>query len=52
MDLRIWIVAVFFGFAETAYFGWNMLPGSPEEMICDGITMVLLVMAFMSRRSA
>ena len=51
MDWRIWVLAVLFGLAETAYFGWNITPKSSEEMICDGITMVLLAMAFMSQRS-
>ena len=45
MNWLIWIIAVFFGFAETAYFGWNTLPNSPEELICDGITLILMVLA-------
>ena len=52
MDWRIWVLAVIFGLAETAYFGWNFSPKSPEEMICDGITLVLLAMSFMSKHSA
>ena len=40
------ILANIFGLAETAHFGWNFLPGSDAEMICDGITCVLFVLSF------
>lgn len=32
--------------AENNYFGWNQLPASPEELIADGIFLVLLSLAF------
>jgi hypothetical protein len=49
VDLRIRLIAIFFGTGETAYFGWNPLPRSDAELICDGITMILLAMAFLRR---
>ena len=48
MNLKIWLLALFFGTAETAYFGWNMLPQSPAEMICDGITVLLVALAILA----
>lgn len=50
MDLRIWLLAVLFGFYETAYFGWNFTPASPAEMICDGFVALLLALSFLSGR--
>lgn len=41
----IYIMTVGFGLYETAYFGWNLTPGSPSEVICDGITAVLFALA-------
>lgn len=46
MNTRIFILAVLFGIAETAYFGWNVRPMSDAELICDGITTLILAMAF------
>lgn len=40
-----WFLAVVYGFAETAYFGWNLFPKSGAEMACDGIALLLLVVA-------
>lgn len=36
------IIGFFFNLAETAYFGWNVKPQSPEEMICDYIAIGLI----------
>lgn len=46
MRFWIFILALTFGTYETAYFGWNLLPGSPAELICDGITLVLVSLAY------
>lgn len=45
----IYFLALCFGLYETSYFGWNWTPGSPSELICDGITLVLFALAI--RRS-
>lgn len=37
-----------FWLMETSYFGWNGLPGSDAELICDGI--VLLISALSIER--
>lgn len=30
---------------ETAYFGWDLFPKSGAEMACDGIALVLMIVA-------
>ena len=42
MRLMMLILAVTFWWQETAYFGWNFRPESPEELICDGIVSLML----------
>lgn len=42
-------MAIGFGWAETAYFGWNFLPQSPEEVIADGITLLLAALAVLRK---
>ncbi len=49
--MAAWFLAGFYGIAETAYFGWNATPQSGAEMICDGITALLFVLAWQGRRS-
>ena len=46
MNIQILFISVFFAIVETGYFGWNIGPESDAEIICDGITMLLLAMAF------
>jgi hypothetical protein len=44
-----WIVlfiGIFFWWMETKYFGWNMVPGSDAELICDGIALLIQALAF------
>ena len=43
--MRIVIAFTFFRL-ENNYFGWNKLPQSPEEVIADGIFLLLLMLAF------
>lgn len=52
MNLPILFMAVWFFITENAYFGWNARPQSADELICDGITMVLLALSLRTRRSA
>ena len=33
-----------FGFAETWYFGFNMLPGSQAEVICDAVASAFMIL--------
>lgn len=49
-SVNILLLAIFFGFVETAYFGWNMTPQSDAEIICDGIVFVLVALSFVARR--
>lgn len=39
------LLAVGYGWWETAYFGWNLFPSSGAEMACDGIALLLLIVA-------
>ncbi len=44
-----WIVfgiGLFFSITETAYFGWNFAPQSEAELICDGLSSLIVAMAF------
>ena len=45
MNWRIFLLGAFFGLIETAYFGWNLTPQSSAEVICDGITAVIVSLA-------
>lgn len=40
-------VSVIFNFAETWYFGWNLAPQSPAEMVCDYISILLFFMGLL-----
>lgn len=40
--------AILFGFIETAYFGFNMLPQSHAEKQCDLICIILFKIGFLS----
>lgn len=42
-------IAIWFWIAETAYFGWHTWPQSDAEMICDGIAMLMLVIALAAK---
>lgn len=33
--------AVLYSIVETKFFGWNLLPQTPEELICDGIAICI-----------
>ena len=52
MNLQIFFISVFFGIAETWYFGWNMTPQNDAEMICDGIALLIFALAFIVPKRA
>lgn len=41
----IWALAVFYGFWETAHFGWRVQPLTDAETVCDGIALILFALA-------
>ncbi len=45
----LWVMAISYGLAETDYFGWNILPKSFEELVCDAITLFLTYLALTYR---
>ncbi|MEG9561057.1 hypothetical protein [Pseudomonas aeruginosa] len=49
MNFWIWFLAVYFWFMENRYFGWNAHPQSEAELICDGIVILLVALAFLKR---
>lgn len=49
--LRFWIAICFF-ISQNNYFGWNALPQSDVELIADGITMLLVTLAFTGESNA
>jgi len=49
MNWPILILAQFFWVMETAYFGWNLSPGSDSELICDGLVVLITALAFLKR---
>jgi hypothetical protein len=51
MNRRLWILALTWITAETWYFGWNWVPHSNAEIICDGIGMLIMALAIFSPRS-
>lgn len=49
MSQSVWllILATVYWVLENRYFGWNWSPQSPEEVIADGIVVLLCGMAVM-----
>ena len=45
--IGIFAVAMLYAWVMNDYFGNNWKPGSPEEVIADGIVCILLAMALM-----
>lgn len=37
------VIGFIFNFLETWYFGWNIEPSCPKEMVCDYISIALLL---------
>lgn len=46
----ILVLATIYWFIETEYFGWNIAPQSPHEVIADGIVVLLCAMSMMARQ--
>lgn len=44
MNWSAGIIAILFFIGQNNYFGWNARPQSPEELICDGIVLVLVAL--------
>lgn len=49
IDLAILFIGIMFWITETAYFGWNMWPRSPGELIYDGISLMFVAMSIKSK---
>lgn len=47
VNWRVWWVAVLWALIESAYFGWNFTPQSDAELICDGISFLILALSFL-----
>ncbi|MEA9936030.1 hypothetical protein VDG40_02730 [Xanthomonas campestris pv. raphani] len=45
-NLPIAVIALYWGWLETSFFGWNMDPRSTAELFADGLALVLLAAAF------
>lgn len=43
------LVLVVWHMASTAFFGWNYLPQSGEEFVCDGLLIVGLLVVVWGR---
>ncbi len=41
----ILFIGIAYWLFETAHFGWNLLPQSDAEIICDGISLLILAFA-------
>jgi hypothetical protein len=42
MRFTIILISIFYGVIETTYFGSHFLPSCHEEVICDGIGLLML----------
>jgi len=45
-----WSYPIVWAVFYNSYFGWNFHPQSPEELICDGIFVLMAGMVFYSWR--
>jgi hypothetical protein len=45
INWRIFAMSQIFWLLETAHFGWNFLPATDAEMICDGIVILLMALS-------
>jgi hypothetical protein len=41
----LWLFAATFAAVSNSYFGWNWVPKSEAELICDGIALLLAAIA-------
>lgn len=42
VGVKLFYAGLIFNFVTTWYFGWNLRPQSPEEMICDYIAVAAM----------
>ena len=49
MNYYILYLSGIFMYIENSYFGWNFEPQSDAELICNGITCLILAMAFLKK---
>lgn len=42
------VIGFVFNFLETWYFGWNLKPQSPAEMVCDYIAAFVMLIGIIS----
>lgn len=43
----IWFLALSFLIEENQFFGWNLVPHSGAEVVCDGIFTLLFAIAYL-----
>lgn len=41
-----WIIFILWFILYNQYFGWNFFPKSDAELICDGVSLLLFVVAW------
>lgn len=46
MNWTILLLSIWFWVMENNYFGWNALPQSEAELLCDGIVLLIAALAF------
>lgn len=49
-SIYIWILAITFTIQQNMFFGWHFFPATTEELIVDGINMIIIALALMSSR--
>lgn len=50
MNWLVFFIALAYSVEQNNYFGWNWLPKSDAELITDGITALLFVIALCGGR--
>lgn len=52
MAITAWLIASFYAVWMNTYFGHHMFPASDAEVIADGISLVLSMMAIIVTQNA
>jgi len=50
MAYAVWIFPVAFFIAQNCYFGWNAKPKSDAELMADGLTIAMMMAAYLASR--
>ena len=45
MNIQIFVVAITWAYIYNSFFGWNWKSKSKEEIICDGIFVILIALS-------